>query len=65
MRILHLLLVLLFVFLLPVPGKLDIVHRLHCFIGGGVCFWFFCPPWTKVIYPCGIAGEKCCKINWK
>ncbi|XP_037380654.1 beta-defensin 103A-like [Talpa occidentalis] len=64
MRIHHLLLALLFLFVMPVPGRGGIINtlqRYYCHVRGGRCAVLSCLPREELIGRCSSTGRKCCR----
>ncbi|XP_054980125.1 beta-defensin 103A-like [Sorex araneus] len=64
MRIQNLLLVLLCLFLTPVPGDggiVNVLKRHYCRLRGGRCALVNCLPREELIGQCSLAGRKCCR----
>ncbi|XP_045840395.1 beta-defensin 103A-like [Meles meles] len=64
MRIYYLLLLLPFLFLMPVPGNGGIINtlqRYYCRIRSGRCALLSCLPKEEQIGRCSSSGRKCCR----
>ncbi|XP_006915028.1 beta-defensin 103A-like [Pteropus alecto] len=64
MRIYHLALALLLLFLVPVPGNGGIIsslQRSYCKIRSGRCAVLSCLPKEEQIGTCSLRGRKCCR----
>nr|XP_019808809.1 PREDICTED: beta-defensin 103A-like [Bos indicus] len=63
-RLYYLLFALLFLFLLPVPGKISIISGLqkyYCKIRSSQCALIGCLPKEEQIGRCSLRGRKCCR----
>ncbi|KAM5264093.1 beta-defensin 1-like [Ctenodactylus gundi] len=64
MRVHYLLLVLLCLFLVPVPGNgwiISAIQKYYCKVRGGRCAALTCLPRETLIGHCSLKGRKCCR----